>query len=93
MKKKDKTYHIKNFYDGDKKLEKVVLEVKNGFIYKISRKGYLSSQAFDIVVPTFVDLQVYGSNQRLLSEYPSIKTLEKWIVFIKKMEPIFFNLQ
>ena len=91
MKKKDKTYHVKNFYDGDKKLEKVVLEVKNGFIYKISRKGYLSSQAFDIVVPTFVDLQVYGSNQRLLSEYPSIKTLEKMDSFHKKNGTYFFQ--
>jgi len=91
LKKKDKTYHIKNFYDGDKKLEKVVLEVKNGFIYKISRKGYKSSKAFDIVVPTFVDLQIYGSNRRLLSEYPSIKTLEKMDSFHKKNGTYFFQ--
>ena len=93
MKKKDKIYHVKNFYDGDKKLEKVVLEVKNGFIYKISRKGYLSSQAFDIVVPTFVDLQIYGTIKGSYQNTLVLKLWKKWIVFIKKMELIFFNLQ
>ena len=91
MNKEDKIYHVNHFYDGDKKLEKVVLEVKNGFIFKISHKGYISSQAFDIVVPTFIDLQIYGSNRRLFSEYPNTTTLEKMDSFHKKNGTYFFQ--
>ena len=93
MNKEDKTYHVKHFYDGDKKLEKVVLDTKNGVISKISHKQYISNLAYDIVVPTFVDLQIYGSNRRLLSEYPNVKTLEKMDSFHKKNGTYFFNLQ
>ena len=91
MNKEDKIYHVNHFYDGDKKLEKVVVEIKNGFISQISNKGYKSSKAFDIVVPTFIDLQIYGSNGRLLSEYPDLKTLEIMDVFHKKNGTYFFQ--
>ena len=91
MNKEDKTYHVKHFYDGDKKLEKVVLDTKNGVISKISHKQYISNLAYDIVVPTFVDLQIYGSNRRLLSEYPNVKTLEKMDSFHKKNGTYFFQ--
>ena len=91
MNKEDKIYHVNHFYDGDKKLEKVVVEIKNGFISQISNKGYKSSKAFDIVVPTFIDLQIYGSNGRLLSEYPDLKTLEIMDIFHKKNGTHFFQ--
>ena len=62
MNKGDKKYHVKEFYDGEKKLEKVVLEIKKGIINKIHNKGYESKEAVEKVAPTFVDLQIYGSS-------------------------------
>ena len=91
MNERNIKYHIKQFYDGDKKLEKVVVDIRNGFISKISNKGYKSSKAYDIVVPTFIDLQIYGSDGRLFSEYPDFKTLETMDYFHKKNGTYFFQ--
>ena len=92
MNERNIKYHIKQFYDGDKKLEKVVVDIRNGFISKISNKGYKSSKAYDIVVPTFIDLQIYGSDGRLFSEYPDFKTLETMDYFHKKNGTYFFHI-
>ena len=91
MNKGDKKYHVKEFYDGEKKLEKVVLEIKKGTINKIHNKGYESKEAVDKVVPTFFDLQIYGSEGRLFSEFPDIKTLEIMDSFHKKNGTYFFQ--
>jgi len=91
MNKGEIKYHVKKFYDGEKKLENVVVEIKNGCIYEISNKGYNSSEAFDIIVPTFIDLQIYGSDGRLFSEFPDLKTLRKMDGFHKKNGTYFFQ--
>jgi len=91
MNKGDKKYHVKEFYDGEKKLEKVVLEIKKGRINKIHNQGYESKGAVDIIVPSFIDLQVYGCEGRLFSEFPDVKTLEIMDSFHKKNGTYFFQ--
>ena len=76
MRVKEKIIHAKEVHTGIKKLTNVVLRIKDDTIVSITNKGYDYTKAFPLVIPTFIDLQVYGSSGRLFSSYPEIKTLE-----------------
>ena len=76
MRVKEKIIHAKEVHTGLKKLHNVTLRIKDDEIVSISNKGYNYKKAVSLIIPTFIDLQVYGSSGRLFSSYPDIKTLE-----------------
>lgn len=76
MTSKEKFIHVKKIYTGEKILNNQVLIIKNQKIVSITQNGYDSKKAVPYVIPTFIDLQVYGSSNRLFSSYPNIKTLK-----------------
>ena len=76
MRVKEKIIHAKEVHTGLKKLHNVTLRIKDDEIVSIDDKGYNYKKAVSLIIPTFIDLQVYGSLGKLFSSYPDVKTLE-----------------
>lgn len=64
-------------FTGTQWLSEVLLEVKNGTIVSIKKDGYDHKNSFPIVTPALIDLQIYGADGFLFSEFPESKTIEK----------------
>ena len=64
---KEKIIHAKEVHTGLKKFHNVTLRIKDDEIVSISNKGYNYKKAVSLIIPTFIDLQVYGSSGRLFS--------------------------
>ena len=67
----------KRLFTGDVWLDEVVLSIENGIIKNISKEGYEFNNAIAIVIPALIDLQIYGAEHKLLSEFPEAATIEK----------------
>ena len=56
----------------------------------IKKDGYDHNNAYPLVVPALIDLQIYGAYGKLLSEFPEAATIQKiydyCLGFIKKDE-------
>ena len=66
-----------SLFTGKEWLQKAVIEINDGIITSIGYDGYDASKAFPIVVPAFIDLQIYGADQKLLSEFPDANCIQK----------------
>jgi len=85
---------IDKLFTGEEWLNDVVVEWEAGRVNLIKpRKGYdrpVSREAA-IAVPAFIDLQVYGAEQRLFSAYPEAATLRLMAEsFLRKGTALFF---
>ena len=70
-------YSAQELFTGDHWISEVIVEVKEGKIIAISKEGYDHKNAYPLIVPTFIDLQVYGASEKLLSEFPDADCIEK----------------
>ena len=57
-------------------ISEVVVEISNGKITSIKKEGYDHLSAFPIVAPALIDLQIYGAEGKLLSEFPEPSTIQ-----------------
>ncbi len=64
-------------FTGSRWLSEVVITFENGKIKSIIKEGYDPKNAMPLVVPALIDLQIYGAENKLLSEYPEAATIEK----------------
>jgi N-acetylglucosamine-6-phosphate deacetylase len=64
-------------FTGSAWLTEVVIAIENGKILSISNLGYDANNSMPLVVPTLIDLQIYGAENKLLSEFPEADTIEK----------------
>ena len=67
----------KSLFTGNEWLYEVVVEIKDGIIASITKEKYDANAALPYVVPAFIDLQIYGADQKLLSEFPDADCIQK----------------
>ena len=73
-----KKYHIKKLYKENEIIEKVCVITKNEKIIGFDKDLYDQKLAFEIMIPGFIDLQIYGALNSLLmveSDYLTIKKI------------------
>lgn len=70
-------YSTKALFTGAKWIHQVVLEIENGMVVSIDQNGFDPNNAVPFIVPALVDLQLYGAEGKLLSEFPDKDTIEK----------------
>ncbi len=64
-------------FTGTAWLTEVVITFENGKIIGIGKEGYDANNSMPLVVPALIDLQIYGAENKLLSEFPEADTIEK----------------
>ena len=52
-------------FTGSSWISEVVIEIANGKIIAIKKEGYDHKNAFPLVVPALIDLQIYGAGGKL----------------------------
>ena len=67
----------KSLFTGSEWINETAIEIKDGKIVSISKEHYDASAAFPYIVPAFIDLQIYGADQKLLSEFPDTDCIQK----------------
>jgi len=63
-------------FTGSGWISEVVIEIADGKIIAIKKDGYDHKNAFPLVVPVLIDLQIYGAGGKLLSEFPEASTIQ-----------------
>ncbi len=78
-------------FTGTHWISEVTVEVNNGKIISISKEGYDHKNAFPLIVPALIDLQIYGAGGQLLSEYPTAECIEKIYQYCLKGGAAYFQ--
>lgn len=71
------TLHAFSLFDGKQTHHNSVIQIENGIVVKITDEGFDASNAHAFIVPAFIDLQIYGAYEKLLSVFPEASTIEK----------------
>ena len=64
-------------FTGTNWISEAVVEIANGRVVAIGKVGYDHKNAYPLVVPALIDLQIYGAANKLFSEFPEAATIEK----------------
>lgn len=64
-------------FTGNSWVAEAVVEIDNGKVISIKKEGYDHQNAYPLVVPALIDLQIYGAGGKLLSEFPDADTIQK----------------
>ena len=67
----------KSLFTGNEWMHEVSVEIKDGIITRVSKDRYDASATYHYIVPAFIDLQIYGADQKLLSEFPDADCIQK----------------
>jgi N-acetylglucosamine-6-phosphate deacetylase len=70
-------FSAKLLFTGSEWINETAVEIKDGKIVSISKGHYNASASFPYIVPAFIDLQIYGADQKLLSEFPDTDCIQK----------------
>jgi N-acetylglucosamine-6-phosphate deacetylase len=70
-------YSTKALFTGSEWLNDVVLHIENDLVIGINQKGFDAHNAIPFIIPALIDLQLYGADGKLLSEFPEKDTIEK----------------
>ena len=70
-------FSAKSLFTGSEWINETAIEIKDGKIVSISKHHYNANAAFQYIVPAFIDLQIYGADQKLLSEFPNADCIQK----------------
>lgn len=84
-------YSAQELFTGDHWISEVVVEVKEGKIISIGKEGYDHKNAYPLIVPTLIDLQIYGASEKLLSEFPDADCIEKIYQYCLKGGAAYFQ--
>ena len=84
-------YAAQELFTGTHWISEVMVEVNNGKIISISKEGYDHKNAYPLIVPALIDLQIYGAYGKLLSEFPEADCIEKTYQYCLKGGAAFFQ--
>lgn len=70
-------FSAQELFTGTHWISEVVVTIENGIIKSIRKEGYVHKEAYPLVLPALIDLQIYGAAGSLLSEFPEKETIEK----------------
>jgi N-acetylglucosamine-6-phosphate deacetylase len=80
-------FHNGRIFTGEKWMETAVITVKDNRIVSITSDG-ASGRSQDlqggILVPAFIDIQLYGGNGFLFGEHPTVEALEATVEYSRK---------
>lgn len=70
-------FSTKSLFTGIEWKKNVVIKVENGNVVSIDTNGFDEKNAVAFIVPALIDLQLYGAQGKLLSEFPEMDTIKK----------------
>lgn len=84
-------YAAQELFTGTQWISEVMVEVDNGKIIAISKEGYDHKNAYPLIVPALIDLQIYGAEGKLLSEFPDADCINKTYQYCLKGGAAYFQ--
>jgi len=84
-------YSTKKLFTGSGWLNDVVVHIENNLVVSIDQNGFDANNAIPLIIPALIDLQLYGADGKLLSEFPEKKTIEKIYQFCIEGGAAFFQ--
>ena len=84
-------YSTKELFTGSGWLNDVVVHIENNLVVSIDQNGFDANNAMPLIIPALIDLQLYGADGRLLSEFPEKETIEKIYQFCIEGGAAFFQ--
>ena len=64
------TLSVQELFTGEHWISKAVIVIENEKITQLKKEGYDHKNSIPLVVPALIDLQIYGADEKLLSEFP-----------------------
>ena len=68
---------VQELLTGEHWISECVIVIENGKVSNINKEGYDHKNSIPLVVPALIDLQIYGADEKLLSEFPTADTIQK----------------
>ena len=68
---------VQELFTGEHWISEAVIVIENGKVTDIKKEGYDHKNAMPLIVPALIDLQIYGADEKLLSEFPTADTIQK----------------
>ncbi len=78
------TYHATKLFTGTGWLEQQTVTVSDNTIIDISPITAAGEKVYPIIAPAFMDIQIYGAYNRLLSVYPNADSLHTLFTYCSK---------
>ena len=78
-------------FTGNSWISELCIEIHNGKIISISKEGYDHKNAYPLIIPALIDLQIYGAAGKLLSEFPDADCIEKIYQYCLKGGAAYFQ--
>ena len=78
-------------FTGTTWISEVAIEINKGKIIAISKQGYDHKNAFPLIIPALIDLQIYGAGEKLFSEFPDVDCIDKIYQYCLKGGVAFFQ--
>ena len=70
-------YHVKKFYTGSRIIENVCVNTIDNKIDDWNKESFDTHKSFEYMIPSFIDLQIYGAKNSLLMVEPKEETIKK----------------
>ena len=67
----------KSLFTGNEWISDTAVQIKDGTIISITKEHYDANEAYHYMVPALIDLQIYGADKKLLSEFPNADCIQK----------------
>lgn len=71
------TLSAQKLFTGEAWISEVGIIIENDKVAAIEKESYDPNNAFPLIVPALIDLQIYGAAGKLLSEFPTAETIQK----------------
>jgi N-acetylglucosamine-6-phosphate deacetylase len=71
-----KKYSAKEIFTGEGWMQDAVIVTEDGIIKQLIRNDLKQGPAYQLLVPAFIDLQIYGANKKLLAVCPTVDALQ-----------------
>lgn len=68
---------VQELFTGEHWISEAVIIIENGKITNIKKEGYNHKNSMPLIIPALIDLQIYGADEKLLSEFPTSETIQK----------------
>lgn len=92
-----KSYASAKIFTGREWIYNAIVHIEDSVIKEVSVKedsqNYAGLQDFkeDLLIPAFIDLQIYGANKKLFAVYPSVEALEDLYHYCKNGGAVLFQ--
>ena len=85
------TLFAQELFTGTHWISEAVIEIANGKIVSIRKEGYEHMNAYPLIVPALIDLQIYGADHKLLSVFPDADCVESIYQYCLKGGAAYFQ--